>query len=67
MASVPPCTPNRIDPRSPPGFEPPAREPIVPEPPETRPPSPDVDNPDRCPEEVPCPDEGLASQLTGGR
>jgi hypothetical protein len=56
MASVPPSEPNRIDPRTPPSVRPPAPEPSSPEPPETEPLPPDIDEPDRCPEETPCPE-----------
>lgn len=56
MASVPPPEPNRIDPSTPPNVHPPLREPVVPVPPETEPLAPDVDEPDRAPDETPCPD-----------
>jgi hypothetical protein len=53
MASVPPSSPDRVDPRGPPDLPPPATEPASPEPPETEPLSPDFDEPDRSPEEAP--------------
>lgn len=57
MASVPPSRPDRIDPQEPPGIEPVPAEPQPEEPPETTPPAPDIDEPDRGPDEYPSPDE----------
>ena len=53
MASVPEPRPNRIDPQEPPGIVPPRPAPDIQRPPETEPLSPDIDEPDRCPEETP--------------
>lgn len=62
-----PSKPDRIDPQGPPGVRPPVPEPFVPEPPETEPLRPDIDEPARCPEEVPCPERlRLLSRLSGG-
>ena len=57
MASVPPARPDRIDPQEPPGVEPVPAEPQPEEPPETTPPAPDIDEPDRGPDETPPPEE----------
>ena len=54
MASVPEPEPNRIDPQEPPGIPPPRPAPGIQQPPETEPLAPDIDEPDRCPEETPC-------------
>ena len=60
MATVPPERPNRIDPTAPPGIRPPSREPGTATPPETEPLPPDLDEPDRCPPETPCPGDDHA-------
>ena len=56
MATVPLSEPNRVDPLTAPNIRPPTPEPSSPEPPETEPLPPDIDEPDRCPEETPCPE-----------
>ena len=56
MATVPPSEPNRVDPLTAPNIRPPTLELSSPEPPETEPLPPDIDEPDRCPEETPCPE-----------
>ena len=57
MATVPPSEPNRVDPLTAPNIRPPMPEPSSPEPPETEPLPPDIDEPDRCPEETRAPNE----------
>jgi hypothetical protein len=53
MSSISPEKPNRIMPQSPPGIRPPRPQRFVPVSPETEACAPDVDEPDRCPEETP--------------
>jgi len=53
MSSIPPEKPNRIMPQSPPGVRPPRRPKFVPSLPESEPCAPDIDEPDRAPEEAP--------------
>jgi len=55
MATVPETKPDRIDPQEPPGVSPPQPSPSTPRPPEAEPLPPDIDEPDRCPEETPYP------------
>lgn len=58
-AGIPPLRPDRIVPDEPPGIEPLPDEPQpLPDFPETAPPDPDTDQPGRCPEEYPGPQEG---------
>jgi hypothetical protein len=58
MSTIPPEKPNRIMPQSPPGIRPPRPAKFAPGHPETEPCPPDIDEPDRCPEETPFqPDE----------
>jgi hypothetical protein len=53
MPSIPPERPNRIMPQSPPEIRPRRPRRAAPSPPEIEPCAPDVDEPDRCPEETP--------------
>lgn len=57
QAGLPPLRPDRIDPVEPPGIEPLPGESEPDVVPETEPIAPDIDEPDRSPEEYPAPEE----------
>lgn len=57
QAGIPPLRPDRIEPVEPPGIEPPPDEGAPDVIPEIEPTAPDIDEPDRSPEEYPGPEE----------